>query len=161
MADLHEIAVEGKKPEYRPHRYRTPHSHSFSIQLQGSTVQAEGGVIAFTEAEHDELKDLVRKGRPDLTQNLIPFDHGMKEAEALVAAHRAQAVRGAANTVDRTDAQKPQTPVQIVNVDTPEGASEHQAQKLEGDGEQLKAAAAAAPKLSIADQLRQRQEQGK
>lgn len=140
---LHNLAEEG---EDRPHAYSTPQSPNFSIQfseLHGGTVTAHKGVLRLTDTQEAELQKMIKKGRPDLTQNLIPLK--MAEAEAMARADiiaRNQANRGGANTMNTTEGTKRHENIAMVDVIIPPGTSEALANKMRAEGEQIKHSAA-------------------
>lgn len=142
---LHNLAEEG---EDRPHAYSTPQSPNFAIQfseLHGGTVTAHKGVMRLTDQQEAELQRMIKKGRPDLTQNLIPLK--MAEAEAMARADiiaRNQANKGPANTMNTTEGAKRHEGVVMhdVTVPIPEGTPEALANKMRAEGEQIKHSAA-------------------
>jgi len=156
MSDLHAEVIHGTSHEHRPHKYRTPQSPTFSIHLQGGVVQAKNGILHLTDAENDEMIALVRKGnRPDITQNVIPFEQGLKEAEAAARAHMSElrrappenkpaATRGPVNTMNSTEGamRHDNTPIEV-DAGTTDGASQAHNNQQQQDGNALRAKLAA------------------
>lgn len=146
---LHNLAEEG---EDRPHVYSTPQSPNFSIQfseLHGGTVTAHKGVLRLTDTQEAELQKMIKKGRPDLTQNLIPLK--MAEAEAMARADiiaRNQANRGGANTMNTTEGTKRHENIAMVDVTIPPGTSEALANKMRANSQQI---LSALPKLAAGE----------
>lgn len=70
----------------REYLYSTPQSPTFSIHLTGVTLQADKGIIRATEKQHEEIQNLIVKGRRfDLSQNMVLID--LTEAEKVAQAH--------------------------------------------------------------------------
>lgn len=138
---LHNLA-EAK--DDRPHAYSTPQSPNFAVQLSGGTVTSHKGVLRLTDAENDELEKLIKAGRPDLTQNLVPLK--MAEAEAMARAdiaRKAAAHRGGTSTASSTEGATKNAELRTIAVNIPEGTPPELAQKMQGNGEQIKIAAEA------------------
>jgi hypothetical protein len=115
----------------RPHKWGVLHE-GFSAQLQGGTVVSKNKVLELTDAEHEELKDLIENHqRTDISSQVRYLDPKM--AEVLARKHiedrmllkNAEAHRGAGNTNSPTERKLLEngSPAKPVIVPVPEGVS--------------------------------------
>ena len=92
--------------EEKTYDYATPHSDGLTFHFNdGTSVKTENGVMKLNQTQHNEIQGLLKKGRPDIAQNMVLVDRDAAE-KAARAYLEAQALKrqghaGASSTASR------------------------------------------------------------
>lgn len=102
--------------------YATPHSDGFTFHFaDGSSVKTENGVMHLNEVQHHEIQRLLKKGRPDIAQNMVLTDRDAAEKTARAyleeLARKRAGHSGTSSTASRHQLTQDQGQVPVRNLD--------------------------------------------
>ena len=119
-------SIEASAPdEAKTYDYATPHSDGLMFHFEdGSSVKSENGVMTLNQVQHNEIQRLIKKGRPDIAQQMVLTD---KDAAEKVAreylarqAEKKAAHQGASSTAIGHSLAKDMANQQVKNLDVQE-----------------------------------------